>query len=101
MLDRDLNRRDEETVRRILSYLLRHPGARDTVEGMTRWWLLEEEIYERFGEISQGLSSLVQEGLILEERRGGTLPLYRLNPDKKDEAKTRVERLIDPLRREV
>ncbi|WDT78255.1 MAG: hypothetical protein MPW14_13615 [Candidatus Manganitrophus sp.] len=96
MLDRDLTRKEEETARRLLSYLLRHPEARDTLEGMTRWWLLEEEIHERLVEISQGLSSLVKQGLILEEHRGASLPLYRLNPDKKDEVKALVERLFPP-----
>ena len=101
MLDHDLTRKEEETARRILSYLLKHPEARDTIEGMTRWWLLEEEIHERLAEISQGLSSLVRQGLILEERRGASLPLYRLNPDKRDEVRTLVERLLHPVRREV
>ncbi len=101
MFDRDLNRTEVEIARRLLSYLLRHPEARDTIEGMTRWWLLEEEIHERLIDVSQGLSSLVKEGLVLEERRGTSLPLYRLNPDKKGEIKTLVERLLHPLRREV
>lgn len=101
MPDRDLTHKEEETALRILSYLLRHPEARDTLEGMTRWWLLEEEIHERLVEISHGLSSLVKQGLILEERRGASLPLYRLNPNKKEEVKMLVERLLHPLRREV
>ncbi len=101
MLDHDPMRRHQEITRRLLSYLLRHPEARDTVEGMTRWWLLEEEIHERLTEISQGIASLVKQGFILEERHGTSLPLYRLNPEKKEEVKRFVERLLPPLRKEA
>ena len=66
-------------ARRIVKYLMNHPASKDTLEGITEWWLAIEYIEETVDEVSQGLSLLCLEGLVVEEKGAGSLPYYRLN----------------------
>lgn len=90
-MDEGLTKREEVIACRILKYLMRHPHATDTAEGLTRWWLLEEEIHERVSEVSQGLSFLVEQGFLLENKRPEAAPLYRLNPNRQHEIRKALE----------
>ena len=95
-----MTKREEVIACRILNYLVRHPHATDTAEGLARWWLLEEEIHERTSEVSQGISFLVEKGFLLENKRPEATPLYRLNPNKQQEIKGALERFSGfPLKR--
>ena len=48
----------------ILSYLMRHPEAQDTLEGIVRWWLLEQDARRAVMEVRETLESLVAKGWI-------------------------------------
>ena len=72
---------DRETAREILRYLVKHPKAKDTLEGIAHWWL-EEERSERMN-VERALSFLVSQGLILEMRRKGLPPYYQLRPRRR------------------
>lgn len=63
----------------ILAYLVEHPNARDTLEGIVQWWLLEQEIKKWTAEVKAALAGLVGEGLVIEERGADTRVHYRLN----------------------
>ena len=76
-------RPDEEIGRSILRYLEAHPNAKDTVEGIAQWWVLREWSVTRFEEVEKALALLISEGLIVETRREGSPPFYRLNQEKK------------------
>jgi hypothetical protein len=79
-----------EPTRRVLSYFLRHPRAADTLEGITRWRLMEEAVRRTTEEIGQALAWLVSAGLLRRREVPGSAPIYRLAEDRLGEA----ERLL-------
>ena len=72
---------ERRTAREILRYLVRHPEAKDTLEGIAQWWLGGET--RRRVTVERALSLLLARGLILETRRKGLLPYYRLASERR------------------
>jgi DNA-binding transcriptional ArsR family regulator len=68
-----------EVARAILHYLHEHPEAKDTLEGIAQWWLTREGIERQVKEVERGVSILLDQGLLIEVRRDGLMPYYRLN----------------------
>jgi hypothetical protein len=66
----------------ILSYLLTHSAAEDTVEGIVEWWLLEEKIKRRSKEVQRALDELVVESLIIARESKDSRIHYRINKRK-------------------
>jgi hypothetical protein len=71
-----------KVVTQILHYFRTNPAATDTLEGIARWRLLEEQIQRSLQETQLALEWLVEKGFLLEESRVSSGKLYRLNPDK-------------------
>jgi hypothetical protein len=71
-----------EIAREILAYLVDHPDAQDTLEGVVQWWLLERKIKYWTKMVKQTLAELVAKGFILEHRGEDAQIRYRLNTDK-------------------
>ena len=63
----------------ILSYLLRHTAAEDTVEGIVEWWLLEEKIEHRTKEVQRVLDEMVVKELIVARESKDLKIHYRIN----------------------
>ena len=63
----------------ILSYLVENPKAQDTLEGIVKWWLLEQKIKYETARVKEALSDLVSEGLILEKKGSNSQIHYRIN----------------------
>ncbi|MFL6335458.1 MAG: hypothetical protein ACJ754_19265 [Pyrinomonadaceae bacterium] len=63
----------------ILRYLMKHARAQDTIEGISEWWLLEQDIGRRTAEVKEAVAALVSDGLIIESRNNDARPLYRIN----------------------
>lgn len=70
--------------RRILSYLIEHPNAQDTLTGIVEWWLMEQELRDQTEIVMQTLSDLVQSGLLAESRILDSEVSYRLNLDREE-----------------
>jgi hypothetical protein len=66
----------------ILGYLRRHPQAKDTIEGITEWWLLEERIVRAELAIQAALDELVADGRVLRESQFDGRVFYRANPSR-------------------
>jgi hypothetical protein len=66
----------------ILAYLVDHPNARDTMEGIVEWWLLERQIKFQTSRVKEALSDLVAKGLILEKKGSNSQIHYRINQSK-------------------
>jgi hypothetical protein len=73
----------EEVVRDILRYLVKHPAAKDTLEGIARWWLDRQQVERRVEEVVHSVRLLVSRGLILERRSKTGRPYYQVNPAKR------------------
>ena len=72
---------DRKTAQAILRYLVKHPKAKDTVDGIAQWWL-EGEKSERVN-VARAMSLLLSRGVIRESRRKGLQPYYQLVPGRR------------------
>lgn len=67
---------ERETARAILRYLVEHPEAKDTLEGIAQWWVGGET--SKRVNVERAVSLLLSRGLVLETRRKGLSPYYQL-----------------------
>jgi len=81
----------EQTTREILAYLAKNPAAQDTLEGITEWWLLEQEIENRALQVESVLADLVARGLVLERKGRDARSHYRVNRRKLREISSIVQ----------
>lgn len=59
------HRKREEALRRaILSYCVEHPDAKDTLEGILRWWFTAGECAWRIDEVKAALEDMKAKGWI-------------------------------------
>jgi hypothetical protein len=80
-LDHDeLNR-----AREVLKYFLHHPRAADDLVGLVHFRLIEEGQHN-VDQTRSVLIALVEMGLLLEDSAVACGPIYRLNPDRIDDA---------------
>jgi hypothetical protein len=77
--------------REILSYLYTHRVARDTLEGIVEWWLLERKIVYQREKIKEAVSDLVSKNFIIEDKKIASGRSYRINEDKFEEIKAYLE----------
>ena len=72
--------KDEREARRyILGYLLEHPEAGDTLEGIVEWWLLHQRIRFETRNVSQAVAELVAQGLIVKLKGPDSRIIYKAN----------------------
>jgi hypothetical protein len=81
----------------ILAYLVRHPEAQDTLEGITEWWLLEQRIRSAVAEVDGALRSLVADDLLVTRQCADGRTYYGLNRAKEREIR-RYLREAEPAR---
>lgn len=62
-----------ELARDILAYLEDHGDARDSLEGILEWWLLERELVNGLAKVKGALRELVAMGLVEEVQRTGVI----------------------------
>ena len=87
MRDKALPEGDEQVSREILRYLVKHPDAKDTIEGILKWWLPDGRVWKR-GEVQETLNLLTSKGLLT---RRGTVPskeIYGMNRERLQEIKS-------------
>jgi hypothetical protein len=65
----------------VLAYVVRHPYAQDTVEGIVEWWLLEQHIYHAVSDVEAALRQLVENEFLVARRASGRT-YYGLNRAK-------------------
>ena len=82
-MNRDLHITDKSQIgNEILAYLVDHPKAQDTLEGIVEWWLLERQIKFQIAMIKEALLDLAARGLILETKGSNSQIHYRVNQSK-------------------
>lgn len=64
----------------ILAYLAEHPQASDTLEGITEWWLMREQVRVEVSKLKRTLRHLMAQGL-LEKVGAGEQSRYRLRAE--------------------
>jgi uncharacterized protein YigA (DUF484 family) len=62
---------EDEIAQDILNYLRSHPEASDTLEGITKWWLIRLRVSDTTEVVRRALERLRDQGLIRERRLAG------------------------------
>jgi len=68
----------------ILGYLCSHPDAKDTAEGVEKWWLNGQEINVNARVVRGSLDYLVRLGWLVSSERQGSGMVYGLNGDRRN-----------------
>jgi Fe2+ or Zn2+ uptake regulation protein len=66
----------------ILSYLVEHPSASDTLEGIIEWWLLEQKIKTGIRTVQAALEKLREMGFVTVRKKTGRAKTYCVNTEK-------------------
>ncbi len=73
-------------AREVLRYFLRNPKAADSLEGVVKWRLAEENVHRTVQATRCALQLLVDKGYLVERRSPIAGELFALNPRKRREA---------------
>jgi hypothetical protein len=75
----------------VLTYLLEHPEAQDTVEGIRDWWLERQRMKQQTEKVKAALAELVALGFVRERMGRDGRVHYRVDRRKTGE----MRRLLD------
>ena len=64
----------------ILMYLIKNPDAKDTVDGIKRWWISKGETHYQAKDVEQALDELVARGWVI--KRVSTRSVFGLNKER-------------------
>jgi hypothetical protein len=63
----------------VLRYVVVHPEAQDTVEGIAEWWLLEQRVTCAIEEVQAALCDLVRKGFLVIVKHQDGRTHYHIN----------------------
>jgi hypothetical protein len=69
----------------ILMYLVENQRAKDTLEGIVEWWLLDRIIKSQTMRVREALAELVERGWVLKEVGEDSRIRYSINAEKLEE----------------
>lgn len=72
-------RKKEDLAQKIMEYLRKNPGAGDTLEGITNWWLQFQRIEQSVNDVLDSLEDLIKDGLVKREQIRGGEPYYKVS----------------------
>lgn len=78
MTDEGARARPVPLARQILRYLVSHPAAKDTAEGVLKWWLPEGRVEYDRAAVQEALDCLVAKGWLTERETRPSGRLYGL-----------------------
>jgi hypothetical protein len=89
----DLLIKDKELTRNtILAYLIEHPDARDTLEGILQWWLLHLTINYQMSKVQEAINELVAKGYLIENVGSDRCKSYQINKNRLEEISAVMKR---------
>lgn len=75
-------------IRHILQYLIDHPDAKDTLQGILQWWLPANMVGWEEEDVREALDELLAKGWITQRRLISSEMLYGLNKVKIEEIRS-------------
>jgi len=66
----------------ILDYLVEHPDAQDTADGIAQWWILERCVKRHAPLVNEAIEYLVEKGLIVGRKAKDSKIHYKINRRK-------------------
>jgi hypothetical protein len=79
--EKDSSRIREEVIRGILRYVAEHPDAKDTVEGIVKWWRLGDEVEWAENPVQEALDILISKGWLVKRDIAPLKSVYGVNKD--------------------
>ena len=79
--------RRRAVIQAVLRYLIKNPDAKDTIEGVRRWWLAEDYREQRQEELDKTLDFLVSKGWLTIRTTPQQKKIYGLNKDFSEQVK--------------
>jgi hypothetical protein len=76
------DQRHQRLKRELLTYCIEHPDAKDTVEGILRWWFPAGEVRWRADDVKTALDELTAQGWLTSRSIRQSEVIYGLNKDK-------------------
>jgi hypothetical protein len=74
-------------VREILRYLIDHPDAKDTIQGILQWWLPGGLVIWEEEDVREALELLVAKGWLTQRQTTPSQKIYGVNTEKLEEIK--------------
>lgn len=71
-----------QIAHQILEYLLNNPAAKDTLEGIVNWWLLQQDIQRNVVLVKKTVDGLMSRGLLLARHGNDSKTYYYVNPEQ-------------------
>ncbi len=76
-------------IRKILIYVVENPDAKDTLEGITEFWISQNSAQQVTHEVQKALDFLVEaKAWLTKIKAGAAVTLYGLNKDRLGEIKS-------------
>jgi hypothetical protein len=70
-------------IREILQHVVKHPDAKDTAEGIHKFWLSSKTVHQSSDKVREVLEYLVEtKGWLTKKVSGASVTLYGLNKDR-------------------
>jgi hypothetical protein len=69
----------------VLQYLMSNPGAKDTLEGIRKWWIATRRQEPRSDELQAVLEELMQKEWVVRFKPRGSKHVYGLNKNRLQE----------------
>ena len=79
MSDKDSPGSDEKVIRGILQYCVEHPYAKDTPEGILKWWRLIDKSEWRKEDVQKALDALTAKGWLTKRNTSPPEKIYGFN----------------------
>jgi hypothetical protein len=76
----------------ILDHMLHYPEAKDTAEGIQRWWLVGKTREFTPAEVAQALDYLAGRGWIVASSFGAVTCVYGISPAGLEQGRAELER---------
>lgn len=80
----EITNKEFRVDKEVLCYLVNHPDAQDTLEGILRWWLLEQTVKFNIEKVRMVIDQLVREQLLTRHDGADLQVSYRINAEKYD-----------------
>lgn len=80
-------------IQEILRYLIAHPDAKDTMDGILRWWLPKDLVGKSEGEVQEGLDVLVARRWLTERQTISSKTIFTVNKEKLEEIRAFLREL--------
>jgi hypothetical protein len=85
MHDNQSNAEISEIAHAIERYLVKHPNAADSLEGIRRWWLMRQRYEESAQQVQEALEQLLRDGAISKRVLHDGRVLYTAPPRTSDD----------------